>query len=388
MMSGKMYRFRVPEPYIEARFVEAYLQTAVAKQAIDRMKTGGSDSGLNLTHERFRRLEIPIAPSNEQRRIVAAIEEQFSRLDAGTAALERVHQNIIRMRAALLMAAVTGRLTSHCSNGDVDRLLESINIERRSIWMEASRGPYKDSISAASFALTIPDHWRIASLETLTNPVRMICYGILMPKVREGGTVPYVEVKDLRANRLSMAPLHRTSIELHRAFPRSVLASGDVVLAIRGSYDRALVVPDEVAGANVSRDVARIAPLPGLLADYLAAYLMSPPALRYLRERARGVAVKGVNIADIRRMPVPLPPLTEQLQIIAELERIDTELDRLDETLTAERRRGKALRSSILTAAFSGRLALQDPNDEPASTLLDRVTVERTVLNDRKRATT
>src|SRR5205807_2420154 len=143
------------------------------------------------------------------------------------------------------------------------------------------------------------------------------------------------------------------------------------VLAIRGSYDRAITVSEAVAGANISRDVARIAPLEPLRPTFLRYYLVSPPAADYLRRHARGVAVKGVNIGDLRRMPVPVPPLDEQDAIINELERQLSLIDMLSQTVAASHRHGASLRASILAAAFSGRLVPQDPTDEPASVLLE-----------------
>src|SRR6266849_530888 len=113
-------------------------------------------------------------------------------------------------------------------------------------------------------------------------------------------------------------------------------------------------------GVNVSRDVARIAPLPGIDASFVAAYLMSPPALQYLRQRARGVAVKGVNIAVLRSMPIPLPPQEEQNRIVGELDRINSIIGELESVLDSERARSAIIRSSILAAAFSGNLVPQD----------------------------
>jgi type I restriction enzyme S subunit len=215
-------------------------------------------SGTTIAHlpqEDLRNLPVPIPPTAEQKRITAAIEEQFSRLDAGVAALERARQNLKRMRAAVLQAAVTGRLVHQdLAEGTGTDFLAKV---------AQSRGGAKSPV-AVSANLSVPETWAVASLEAVTDPHRVICYGILMPKVKEGGTVPYVEVKDLRANRLDLASLHRTSTALHSEFSRSQLNAGDVVLAIRGSYDRALVVPAEIAGANVSRDVARIARYRGL----------------------------------------------------------------------------------------------------------------------------
>ena len=110
-LSGKMYRFRVPNAHLNPTYVEALLRTQDAQAAIDRMKTGISDSGLNLTHEKFLRLPVKVAPTNEQHRIVAKIEELFSDLDAGVAALKRAKANLKRYRAAVLKAAVEGKLT-------------------------------------------------------------------------------------------------------------------------------------------------------------------------------------------------------------------------------------------------------------------------------------
>src|SRR5262249_50719676 len=92
MISGKMYRFRVPADLVNPSFVEAWLRTSEAQAAIDRMKTGISDSGLNLTHARFRALPVRLAPFPEQDRIVAAIDSYFTRLDEAIMLLESVQR--------------------------------------------------------------------------------------------------------------------------------------------------------------------------------------------------------------------------------------------------------------------------------------------------------
>jgi type I restriction enzyme S subunit len=299
----------------------------------------------------------------EQERITAALEEQLSRLDAGVAPLERARQNLKRVRAAVLQAAVTGQLLDQdAAEGTGMDLLARITKERGG----------KKPPAVASADLAVPKTWAVASLEAVT------------PKVRDGGTVPYVEVKDLRARTLNIATLHRTSAALHKEFSRSVLIAGDVVLAIRGSYDRALVVPPEVAGANMSRDVARIAPLPGVIPSFIAAYLVSPPALQYLRERARGVAVKGVNIADLRSMPIPVPPEDEQKRIMGEIDRITSIIWELESVLDSAQVKGAALRSSILATAFSGKLVPQDPDDEPASSLVQQIVADSASSDGRR----
>lgn len=359
----------VPNSAIDARFLYYWLSSI----KLSDYAYGAPVPQVSRTKLSDERLPLP--PRPEQERIVSALEEQFSRLGAGVAALEQVGQKLKRMRAVVLQAAVTGQLLDQDPiEGTGSDLLVTIAKER---------GGAKSPVAAnANFA--VPETWAVASLEAVTDPNRVICYGILKPKVREEGTVPYVEVKDLRARSLNVATLHRTSAALHKEFSRSVLTSGDVVLAIRGSYDRALVVPPEVAGANMSRDVARIAALPGISPSFLAAYLVSPPALQYLRQRARGVAVKGVNIADLRSMPIPIPPEAEQKRIVGEIDLVNSIVWELESVLDSAQVKGATLRSSILATAFSGKLVPQDPTDEPASNLLQRIAVERASSNGHK----
>jgi type I restriction enzyme, S subunit len=300
-----------------------------------------------INRNQLEQLPVPVPPIQEQAGIVAAIEEHLSRLEAASASIARAGRNLKAFRSSILLAAMSGDLVGKIpGEGDGMGLIAQITKER-----QAKRPP-----AIASSSIKVPEYWGVTSLEALTDPGRVICYGILKPKVREGGSVPYVEVKDLRSGALDVATLHRTSPELHLEFARSELKVGDIVLAIRGSYDRALVVPPSVAGANISRDVARIAPLPGIEPTFLAAYLTSPPALGYLQNRARGVAVKGVNISDLRNMPVPVPPHAEQRRIVGELDRINSVTSDLEASLSSARVRAGNARAAILKAAFSGRL--------------------------------
>jgi type I restriction enzyme S subunit len=283
----------------------------------------------NLKRQHFEETFVPVAPFAEQRRIVAAIEEQFSRLDAGEASLRRAKRNLNLMSRAVLWAAF-------------DR------------------------------------DWPTESLAELTDPDRPICYGILKPKTTGDLVIPYVEVRSIRAGQIDANALHRTTQELHNEFRRSELRAGDVVLAIRGSFDRAAVVPAGLAGANVSRDVARIAPKEVLEPTFLAYYLGGPGAYDYFSRAARGVGVRGVNIGDLRTMLVPIPPIDQQRETVSHVEHRLSIVAAMGAETDAALSRGAALRRSILDQAFSGRLVPQDPDDEPASVMLERIAAART----------
>lgn len=110
MISGKIYRFRV-NPNIEPRFLEAYLLSPEVQASIDRLKTGISDSGLNLTHERFFSFPVPVASSSEQRRIITKIDSLSSRSRRAREQLDHIELLVERYKQATLAAAFSGDLT-------------------------------------------------------------------------------------------------------------------------------------------------------------------------------------------------------------------------------------------------------------------------------------
>jgi type I restriction enzyme S subunit len=191
-------------------------------------------------------------------------------------------------------------------------------------------------------------------------------------------------VRSIQNGRIEVDRLHRTTQELHDEFRRSELCVGDVVLAIRGSFDRAAVVPPELTGGNVSRDVARIAPKSMLHSAFLAYYLGGPHAAAFFSRAARGVGVRGVNIGDLRKMPVPVPSERQQQQTVARIEHTQSVIAAMTTEIDAALRRAQTLRSSILKQAFAGGLAYQDPADEPASTLLEAIVAKRDSSNGQK----
>lgn len=347
---------RPGDSHVNPRWLMHTLNAPQARNAITSYEKGTTRK--RISRRNLAQIPLPLPPPSEQERVVAAIEEQFSRLDAGVAALERARRNLSRMRAAVLEAAVTGELVPHfreSAREAVGRMLE----DRRRLWKTTARAPYKQPVCPSAFPLAVPKHWEVVSLESVTDPFRVICYGILMPKENMPTGVPYVRVKDMTGWTINVSGLKLTSHQIASRYARASLIPGDLLLAIRGSYGRAAIVPPELDGANITQDSARIAAHPDIHRRYLLYYLGGPVAQRYYRRVARGVAVKGVNIADLRAMPVPVPPANEQALIAEEVERRVSLLEEAETAVTAQLRLASLLRSSTLSAAFAGRLVRQ-----------------------------
>ncbi len=257
-------------------------------------------------------------------------------------------------------------------------IAERFDAERQSRWRKEYgdrkyKSPVEPDLEIEPF---IPDSWHLVSLEAATDPTRLIQYGILMPRVKTTGSVPYVEVKDLGGETLSGKNLHRTSRELDEQFSKSRLAKNDVVMAVRGSYERSAVVPGDLEGANVSRDVVRIAPLTDLDPNYLHIYLQGAFSRRYFAHHARGVAVKGVNTASVRSLPVVIPAPEVQHEIVHEVRHCIFAVNKISTEVSYARIRATNLRKSLLAEAFAGRLVPQGPTEEPVGVLLERIRTE------------
>ena len=155
--------------------------------------------------------------------------------------------------------------------------------------------------------------WPVKTLDEVNDTVRPIGYGILMPGPDQPDGIPYVRVVDMKNGEINVSGVRRTTPEINQQYRRSTLRAGDLLISIRGHVGRMARVPSELDAANITQDSARIAPA-GVDSTYLLAALRSDASQRWMQRRTRGVAVQGLNIGDLRLLPVPLPPLKLQEQ--------------------------------------------------------------------------
>ena len=119
------------------------------------------------------------------------------------------------------------------------------------------------------------------------------------------------------------------------------------------------------------------------MCDVLALIIGSTPAQNWLTRHARGIAYTGINIDTLKQLPVPLPPLAEQAEIVATVSEKLSQIESAEVAIEHSLRRAARLRQSILKQAFEGKLVPQDPTDEPASSLLERIkTANQSTMNE------
>lgn len=219
---------------------------------------------------------------------------------------------------------------------------------------------FQAMVTATLWAEELPEDWSCQPLMRLTDPARPIMYGIVLPGPNVPEGIPVVKGGDVTSGRLAAAALNKTTLEIEAPYARARLRPGDVLLTIRGHYGDVAVVPDELKDANITQDVARISPRPGIDPTWLSYALRAHPISQLIWNQASGAAVKGVNIRDVKRYKVPTPPLAEQQRLARELDQAATVASSLRARVQEAIAKLEEYRVSLITAAVTGQLDIPE----------------------------
>lgn len=405
LMSGKMYRFRPQRNILDPKYLEAFITSQQAQNAIDVMKTGISDSGLNLTHSRFAELQIPLAPYLEQQRIVAKIEALFSELDKGIENFKTAREQLKVYRQALLKHAFSGKLTEQWRAENPDKLesaeilLERIQNERQQRyqqqlkeWEANGRQGSKPKAPRTLPPLTAEELAELSELPKGWGWFRLvdvsdISGGLTKNQKRDQLplTRPYLRVANVYANRLDLAEIHNIGIS-ESELERVSLEEGDLLIVEgNGSIDqigRVALWSGQIPHCVHQNHLIKSRPLTVANPKFLLYFLMSELGRKFIVRAASSTSgLHTLSISKVEGLFVPQCKIDEQVAVVSELESELSKVDELDQTLTLALQQAEALRQSILKKAFSGQLVPQDPNDEPAQKLLERIKAERATQN-------
>lgn len=343
-------------PGVDLRYLLHYLNQ------FDYHGFANGTTRLKLTRSSMDEIPVRLAPNSEQERIVAAIEEAFSKLDAGAAGLRTVRQLLKRMRDAILAAAVTGRLVpKDPTDTPATKLLADLGIE-----------PVSDSAS------DVPPTWAVVRLgDLLSEPLangrsvrsRQGGFPVLRLTCLDGGRIDLSERKDGEWDAAAAAPFLVRKGDF-------LVSRGNGSLDLVGRGGRVVDEPDPVAYPDT---LIRVRVPEDFLEPSLLALVWNSATVRQqLEAQARTTAgIYKVNQGMLNDVLLPLPPREEQARMVAEVERQISFVAACEQAVDAGLERAAALRRSVLKAAFEGRLVSQDPTDEPASVLLERIRSER-----------
>ena len=370
---------------LDSSFVYHYLLSA--RQLLESL--GGGTTFKELSGADAATIPLPLPPLAEQRRIVAEIEKQFTRLDASVAALKRAQAKLKRYRTSILKAACEGKLVPTEAElarhegrdyESADQLLERILAERRKRWetQENRRGKYKEAVAPDTADLSeLPKGWVWVTVGQLSSRIE---YGTSTKASAVPSGIPVLRMGNIQDGELNFSDLKYLEGD-HPETQKTMLGHGELLFNRTNSAElvgKSAVYKSWHPKACFASYLIRVSFLSDTSSDYVCTFINSQHGRAYIAQvRNQQVGQANVNGTKLAAMPIPLPPVAEQHRIVSEMERRLSVIQQAEGTVEANLTRAERLRQSILKQAFSGKLVPQDPSDEPASELLERIRERR-----------
>lgn len=368
----------------------------------------------SLSRDDLYRELITVAPTDEQTRIVAKLQELLSGLDAGVAELKAAQKKLAQYRQSLLKAAVAGNLTAEWrkNNPPIEtgaELLERILKERRTRWeakqlakfQEQGKTPPKDwqkkypePIAPVPITeISIPETWQWTGLEQLSDGsphgLKAGPFGSALKKefyVPDGYKV-YGQEQVIRGD--TYYGDYFITKEKYEELISCAIKPGDLLISLVGTTGKILFLPKDARPGIINPRLLKISLSPtNVDPHYIKVVLESPYARHFYKQNAHGGTMDVLNLGILKALAVPIPSVEEQYQIVQQLSEQMDAIATQEKSIEISLKQAAAQRQNILRAAFAGQLVPQDPNDEPASVLLERIRAERASLDSTKKART
>ena len=387
-----LYLFRSIEPEISGKGTGSTFK-AITKSFVEGLRFG-------------------LPPLPEQHRIVAKIEELFSELDKGVESLKAARAKLDVYRQAVLKHAFEGKLTAQWCEENKDKLetpeqlLARIKQEREARyeqqlkewkaavekWEEGGSSEKKPAKPRKVNELPPLTESELAELPRVSDGWRWVRLGNLDVEISDGPFGSNLKGSDYVGNGIRVIRLENIGdLEFHnekasyitlkkyKTISKHTVTAGDVIVSsFVANGTRAVVLPDHIERAVNKADCFCIRRYgENLLNSYIAMFLVTRCASRQLGAQVHGATRPRINTTQLKKCAVPLISRNEQEQIVSELEEKLTLIAQLETDIEASLQKAATLRSSVLRKAFSGQLVPQDPDDEPASILLERIRTEK-----------
>lgn len=334
-----------------------YLYFYLVSQQRKFVEQGQGGAQPNISQGIVKGWPIPLAPRAEQDRITAKVGNLIEAIARCRARLDRTPNLLRRFRETVLEAAVSGRLTEE--------------------WRERAGVQFPSE----------PDWLQLASL---CSPGRVITYGVIKLGEPVHNGVPCLRTSNVRWLHLDTDGMKLIAPELSTQYPRTILKGSEVLVNVRGTLGGVVAVTRNMRGWNVSREVAVVpADDARINPRYLALWIAARRSQNWLQRVQKGVAYTGINIEDLRTLPVAVPSGQEQAEIVKRVVALFELADRIERKHQMAARRVERLSPAIVAKAFRGELVPQDPGEGAAKEMLERISVAQKTAELREpRATT
>ncbi|EIU7138262.1 restriction endonuclease subunit S [Pseudomonas aeruginosa] len=368
------------------------LRTKNGRKQIESLATGNQLSMRNISQQALKEIRIPLPPLAEQTRIAAKLDELLAQADTLKARIDGIPALLKRFRQSVLAAAVSGRLTeewrktqtSAGTGADVirnDQLAKAALLERQPE-LKKKKSSIESDIDE-NYLFPIPESWSFTTWGKLSE---WITYGFTRPMPKSETGVKLLTAKDVQRFELELMSCGLTTTEAFVGLSdKDKPVKGDLLITKDGSIGRAaLVHTNEEFCINQSVAVCWLRSTT-MNKRYLELLSNGDFTQGFVKDKAQGMAIQHLSIIDFAKCPVPVPSSIEQDEIVRRVEQLFAFAEQLERKVKSAKSRIDHLTQSILAKAFRGELVPQDPNDEPASVLLERIQTQRATAPKAKR---
>ncbi len=358
-----------PSCEVDSRYFYYFTQSAEYRQRVSELSAGVNINNLKPSH--FEEIEIPVAPRAEQTRIAAKLDELLAQVDTLKARIDAIPALLKRFRQSVLAAAVSGRLTeewrgSNPVSESAEEYLARVIQCRRQNPIVKFKEPVSPDLEKRE--IEAPQGWVVASVSNFAE-----CLDSMRVPVK----------KELRNGGEGKYPYFGANGEVDRV--DEYIFDDDLVLVTEDEtfYGREKPIAYKYSGKCwVNNHAHALRAHDSVARDYLCYALMHYDVIPWLTgTTGRAKLTQGALLS----LPIQVPPHQEQTEIVRRVEQLFAFADQLEARVVAAKSRIDHLTQSILAKAFRGELVPQDPNDEPASVLLERIKAQRAAAPKAKR---
>ena len=393
MLNTSVIRFRTEsEKVVTQKYLKYFLKSDLFYKQIQEQKTGMAIDNYGPSH--LQTMQILIPPIAEQHRIVEKLDAVMQKVESNKRRLAKIPKLLKRFRQSVLAAAVSGKLTENwrmenpsLESGEafmskikqlrINRYDEACKLAKK----ENKRKPsnydnYEVNLRSDYDLFEIPEKWIWVDFRFLMSEDEPFCYGVVQPGGESVDGNYLIRAGDLKNNSVDTSSLRTISKAVDKEYSRSKVKGGEILITVVGAgIGECGIVPNSCAGYNIARAVAKV-PIKDFDAKYLLNWLNSSFANKCMKDEAREVARPTLNLEQLRTIPIALPSFEEQKEIVRIIEQLFAFSDKLEIRYTKAKALLDKIPQSILAKAFRGELISQNPNDEPATALLERIKKE------------
>ncbi len=367
----------------------SYLHRFLQARGFDDVISGSAQP--QITQEGLRKVDIPIAPRQEQKRIADKLDTVLTRVDAVNTRLARVAPLLKRFRQSVLAAATSGRLTEdwRIANPSINAQswLDEVSSKSKT---SSRRKPLEPSLADLSKTVQLPETWTVTGLDSLAadkpHALKAGPFGSALKKsmyVSRGYKI-YGQEQVIAGD--ETVGEYFIDDEKFAELKACAVESGDILISLVGTIGRVLVLSPDALPGIINPRLVKLSLHPEVNRSYFSLYLRSPIALSFFEGNSHGGTMDILNLGILRNLPLLIPPPAEQTEIVRRVETLFAFADRLEARLAQAQTAATRLTPALLAKAFRGELVPQDPNDEPAAELLRRLASNPTVPPKRGRA--